>query len=536
MNAPALIRRLIAPFAAMHVLARRLRDDTSGNVLMIAAGVLIPLTFAVGFGVDYARVMKVKSQFDAAADSAALIAVSATNMQNSQGSMGAVSRKMFTGHIGELPSVSFNQGQDLNIDISTVGALNNGRLAVVTWRAKVNTLFGSLLGLSQWPISGVAKAQATKAPYMNFYLVLDTSPSMLLATTSTGISALRAVTAPYSSNPGYGIGCAFACHVQNPSWDGVEIRTIAGQRSGVPGGVRIYIDPTTWTSYAFKDVNNAGQFQVYNPDGTTQWLSTTISNRLKMVDSWWIARNMAVWFPSYGNVNLRLDDSRAAVQQLIPYAGSQATANGVVYKMQMYGFDYPREGQSNSARTLTSSMADFTTMSASSVPDLAAAEPYLYSSGCPTTTYCNNAVSTRMYAMLGEMNTAMATPGDGLTASSPQGVMLLITDGMPDDDLYGGRYYQYMTSDHLARCTAIKNRGIRIAILYTEYVASSIDYHSGVSWLVPLLPTVETQLKACASVGSDGSPLFYKVTTNQSIPTALQTLFSLTVQQSHLVQ
>jgi hypothetical protein len=44
-------------------------------------------------------------------------------------------------------------------------------------------------------LSGTAKASATKAPYMNFYLVMDVSPSMLLPATSTGLSAIQQATA-----------------------------------------------------------------------------------------------------------------------------------------------------------------------------------------------------------------------------------------------------------------------------------------------------------------------------------------------------
>jgi hypothetical protein len=43
-------------------------------------------------------------------------------------------------------------------------------------------------------------------------------------------------------------------------------------------------------------------------------------------------------------------------------------------------------------------------------------------------------------------------------------------------------------------------------------------------------------LQSCASAGTDGSPLFYTVTTDQSISDALVSLFALTVQQAHLTQ
>jgi hypothetical protein len=63
---------------------------------------------------------------------------------------------------------------------------------------------------------------------------------------------------------------------------------------------------------------------------------------------------------------------------------------------------------------------------------------------------------------------------------------------------------------------------------------------TGDSWsqstVVPYLSNVSPTLQSCASTGSDGTPLFYTVTTDQSISDALVALFSLTVQQAHLIQ
>ncbi|KAH2839860.1 hypothetical protein KXW36_001594, partial [Aspergillus fumigatus] len=76
-----------------------------------------------------------------------------------------------------------------------------------------------------------------------------------------------------------------------------------------------------------------------------------------------------------------------------------------------------------------------------------------------------------------------------------------------------------------------------IAILYTEYLAGSM---TGDSWsqstVAPYLSNVSPTLKSCASTGSNGTSLFYTVSTDQSISDALVALFALTVQQAHLVQ
>src|SRR5262249_24535063 len=82
-------------------------------------------------------------------------------------------------------------------------------------------------------------------------------------------------------------------------------------------------------------------------------------------------------------------------------------------------------------------------------------------------------------------------------------------------------------------CTTIKNRGIRIAILYTEYLqlinlgpSGNITDSWYMSWLDlyddPKSPTgtIATNLQACASPG-----LFADVTTGGDISTALTNLF-----------
>ncbi len=68
---PALFRRLtgLPPF-------RRLHGDRRGNVMLLFGLALIPLVFATGMGIDYGKAMRLQTQMEAAADAAALAAVS----------------------------------------------------------------------------------------------------------------------------------------------------------------------------------------------------------------------------------------------------------------------------------------------------------------------------------------------------------------------------------------------------------------------------------------------------------------------------
>ena len=79
---------------------------------------------------------------------------------------------------------------------------------------------------------------------------------------------------------------------------------------------------------------------------------------------------------------------------------------------------------------------------------------------------------------------AIPNPGNGtdVAGDTPQAFMFLITDGMSDEYTCNasnvctsGRTRSAMQAAQLAQCTALKNRKIKIAILYTEYTYASIE-------------------------------------------------------------
>ena len=87
------------------------------------------------------------------------------------------------------------------------------------------------------------------------------------------------------------------------------------------------------------------------------------------------------------------------------------------------------------------------------------------------------------------------------------------------------------------RCTTIKNRGIRIAVLYTQYfpLGSSNSWFN--SYGAPLIPpsaskdNIGAQLQSCASPG-----LYYAVTTDGDITQAMNALFQEAVATAHLLR
>jgi hypothetical protein len=127
-----------------------------------------------------------------------------------------------------------------------------------------------------------------------------------------------------------------------------------------------------------------------------------------------------------------------------------------------------------------------------------------------------------------QMNTIMVPPGTGATNSTPQEVLFLVTDGVEDAMVSGSRVQALMDTSW---CTTVKNRGIRIAVLYTQYLPLPTDtwYNTYIS---PFQSQISGNMQGCASPG-----LFTAVTTDGDISAALVSLFNTAVMTaSHLTQ
>ena len=76
----------------------------------------------------------------------------------------------------------------------------------------------------------------------------------------------------------------------------------------------------------------------------------------------------------------------------------------------------------------------------------------------------------------------------------------------------------------------MKNRGIRIAVLYTEYLPLPTNSWYN-TWMSPWQPQIATNMQSCASSG-----LYFKITTDGDISSAMQALFEQAVATARLTQ
>ena len=455
----------------IHAWLYRFARDRKANVAVITAITIIPIIFLLGMTMDFSQALRKKEQLDAAADAAAIAAVRPAMLVQSDTVAQSTANAIFM-------SVANNMSGLVAIPTPTITITDSGlqRTVSVSYNAaSLNNFPKVLLNTVSWPINGSSAAQAASAPNMNFYLLMDDSPSMGIGATLTDINNLISATAPAKQPASASQNCGFACHETNISHDG----------------------------------------------GTKDNLT--------------IARN--------NNVTLRIDLVTNAVNQLLntwtncPQSGisggvmqCMSALNNTTYKAALYTFDTGL----NTLATLT------TPTSAGTQVSNIALMSVLYQN-CVILSSCNTDYGTNIAGALSSVNSIMPTPGLGSNSSgdTPQEVVFLVTDGVEDKIVstcpnasFAGNSRCQQPLD-TTMCTTIKNRGIKIAILYTEYLqlinlgpGQNITDSWYLSWVNPYDgPTSATgkiaqNLQACASPG-----FFSDVTTGGDISTALTNLF-----------
>ena len=146
-----------------------------------------------------------------------------------------------------------------------------------------------------------------------------------------------------------------------------------------------------------------------------------------------------------------------AVQNLMGTAQSTATSNNATYRAGIYTFNI----DFNTVTPLTSSL---------SAAQSQAANIQLYE--VPYQNWSNDAITNYTNAMT-QINTIMPNPGGGTRTAgdTPQEVLFIVTDGVEDQMVNGSRVQSLMSKSY---CTTIKNRGIRIAVLYPTAAADQL--------------------------------------------------------------
>ena len=184
----------------------RFRRHDGGSMALFAGLASVPIIFAVGAGVDYSSANMAKSKLDGVADAAALSAVDHTAITGTAAAAQTTATNVFNSEATGINNVAVG---NVNVTV-TDGA--TGRTAVVAYTATKTNAFMGMFGLPTTNITGQSQSAAGLSVNINFYLLLDNSPSMNIAATTDGINTLVSHTSAQG-------GCAFACHETNPSAD-----------------------------------------------------------------------------------------------------------------------------------------------------------------------------------------------------------------------------------------------------------------------------------------------------------------------------
>jgi Flp pilus assembly protein TadG len=267
-------------------LVRRLLHQRQGNVAVIFALSMIPVVFLCGIALDYAAAIQKLERLNGAADAAALAAVSPALMTKTTTQAQTVAANFFTGQASGITGVTNAT------PVVTVSQNGLARTVTVTFTASSPNSFASVLGRASWPLSGSATASSTAAPNIDFYVMLDNSPSMAIAATTAGINTMIANTPAQNS----GNGCAFACHQSNPNstdnagnpagWDNYAL----AQSLGVV--TRIQNMATATQSLASNATSLAAQYNATFRMGVYTFNSTNSGNSLTTVQS--LTSNLAL--------------------------------------------------------------------------------------------------------------------------------------------------------------------------------------------------------------------------------------------------
>lgn len=435
--------------AARHL--DRFRHAHRGNVGILFALTLVPVLSAIGCAIDYSRAAQIRSKLQSAIDAASVGSVAksspafvAAGSMTSDGDIAAG----VTDAVGIFNGNMAGQtGYTLNSVTAAVAKASSKVTSTVQFSAQVPTTFAAIMGWKAMTVTGTSTSIASMPPYIDFYLLMDNSPSMGVAATPADMTLMQAKTG----------GCAFACH------------------------------------------------------------DTTNSN-----SNYVIAKA--------NNITTRIDVLRTATQQLMDTASATAIYPNQ-FRMAIY--DFGASSKTIGLRNLFSLSTSLSSAkTAAGTIDLMSVEGQN-----DKWTVDKDTPFTDVFPLI---NSAISAPGSGIS-SSPLKYLFFVSDGVADESnkaclkpLSGATRCQSPINPAL--CKTLKDRGIKIAVLYTTYLPPSDKWYN--DWIAafnkgPYGPSPNSEIaqnmQACASPG-----FYFEVSPTDGISQAMNMLFQKAVNDARI--
>ncbi|HLH86978.1 MAG TPA: pilus assembly protein TadG-related protein [Xanthobacteraceae bacterium] len=524
-------------------------SDRRGNVAVTVAVSALPILYAIGCVIDFSLASMVKTKIQAAADAATLATVSnnSPTVANAKAGQSVSGGSTYATNFFDAGSTSTKSAFNLSLTRSATVTMSGTTVtAALTYSGSVPTYFLGLIGYKHIPISGSSTSSFTLNPYIDFYMMLDTSGSMGMPSTAAEQARLQAVNPDNQCN--YNSGCTFACHF---TAQGACSQSCQGPYPAV--GTFWNPSPTNPSPGGYCQgfiISRLGTSQTTYASGNNSVNGNTVN---------WNG-TQATSCPSPGTtscIQLRLDAVGYAVSHLLQTASTTETQSGISnqFRVGLFPFIqnlcYASAGNSNSC-----SVGLTTSLTGTTITNMANGLANFLDTGQNSTlgsggTHFENALNT--------INTSViANPAGTGTAANPLPYLFIITDGSQDYQTQwnGGWSSQNWTSNSTVPhqnsatyippnsvtstdyCTTMKNRGVTIAVLYIPYqyiananasFASNEDgYANGNVSPTDLLAPA---LQACASPN-----FFYTASTPAAIDSALQAMFKQAVNTAHISQ
>ena len=427
-------KSIVSVVARASAAGRPFGRRADGTVAVIFGLALVPMLLFAGSAIDYGRASNAKAALAAALDAAALLTVNNRAMVTSS----ALAERQAIDYFKQKAATVANAtGIELVLKVKDE---NGRRVTQASFKAVVPTTLMRLAAIPNIAIGENASAVSELPSYIDFYLLLDNTPSMGVGATPSDVSTMVNNTSDR---------CAFACH----------------------------------------DVSAKGK------------------------DYYALAKKLSV--------TMRIDVVRQATQRLMDTAAASATVPDQ-FRAALYTFG--KSCENLGLETISSLDAKLSKVKKDAEKIDLMTIPYQN---------YNNDQCTDYDGTFAALNKAIPNPGDGNSAASPQKVVFFVSDGVADAYYpstcsrvtTGGRCQEPIK---VADCKALKDRGIRVAVLYTTYLPLPTNAWYN-TWIAPFASTISTRMSDCASPG-----LYFEVSPTEGIAEAMEALFEKAISQARL--
>ncbi|AUX79806.1 TadE/TadG family type IV pilus assembly protein [Sinorhizobium fredii] len=167
--------------------------DKGGNVALTVAICMVPMLLAVGAGLDYTRAYNIQSRMQSDLDAALVAAIKEIDDYDEDAIVDKI-KEWFDAQ---------SEKQNATYDLTDIKVDKTGHTITASASGTVPTTVMTLADIKTVPVGVVSAIEGPATSHLEVYIVIDKSPSMLLAATSEDQAMLRA-----DKN----ISCEFACH------------------------------------------------------------------------------------------------------------------------------------------------------------------------------------------------------------------------------------------------------------------------------------------------------------------------------------